>query len=377
MPTDQQAHTTVPTPTGRVDALDLLRLLAVAGVVLYHFGFNGPTSNGITYVALPGLSGFARYGYLGVQLFFVVSGFVIAFSAQGRTASEFLIARISRIYPAFLFCMTLTFLASLFFGGPEFSVSAKQYLANLFIAAPALGQPYVDLVYWTLILELTFYGWVFLLMLIHQLEKLPTVILPAWLAISLFNEASLHSHTLTKLLLTDQSGFFATGVMLYEIYRGRSNLLTLVTLVFAATVAVTQGVLNSYLMAAEFKTAFDPYVVAPVCVAIIVLAFAAIRTPRIFLPASIVLALGGLTYPLYLFHAEIGYIAFRRLGGEQDPVATVTLVLSAILLLSLLTWRYVDRPGQKWMRIWLTATAATLSRYPLATRSKALFSFSK
>jgi peptidoglycan/LPS O-acetylase OafA/YrhL len=377
MPADQQSPAIAARPSGRVDALDLLRLLAVAGVVLYHYGFHGPTSDGTTYVALPGLSGIARYGYLGVQLFFVVSGFVIAFSAQGRSASEFLIARVSRIYPAFLFCMTLTFFASLIFGGPEFHVSARQFLANLFIAAPALGQPYIDLVYWTLILELTFYGWVFLLMLANQLPKLPTVIVPAWLAASLVNEVFVHSHILTKALLTDQSGFFATGVLLYEVYRGRAGVLTRVTLVFAASVAVTQGVLNSYLMATEFNVPFNPYAVALICAAIIALVFVATRTQRMILPASIVLAVGGLTYPLYLFHAEVGYVAFRRLGGERDPVTAVTLILSALAVASFLIWRYVDRPGQKCTRKWLTAVAAGLSSNPLTIRGKTLFSFSK
>jgi len=167
-------------------------------------------------------------------------------------------------------------------------------------------------------------------MLTNQMHKLPTAIIPAWLAISLINEVFVHSHALTKVLLTDQSGFFATGVLLYELYRARSDLMTRVNLMFAASVAVTQGVLNSYLMAAEFKLLFDPYVVAAICIAIILLAFAASRAERMPLPAQVVLALGGLTYPLYLFHAEIGYVAFVRLGGRQDQVATGIRASSAL-----------------------------------------------
>ena len=99
------------TPTLRVEALDLLRLVAVLSVVLYHFGFWGPASHGVPQVALPWLTPIAKYGFLGVPAFFVISGFVIAYSAEGRTATGFAIARFSRIYPTFVFCMTLTFLA--------------------------------------------------------------------------------------------------------------------------------------------------------------------------------------------------------------------------------------------------------------------------
>src|SRR3954447_6724627 len=91
----------------RVPALDLLRLVAVLGVAGYHFGFQGPTGM----VAVPDVAAVARYGFMGVPAFFVISGFVIAYSAAGRTGTGFAIARFARIYPTFLFCMTLTFLA--------------------------------------------------------------------------------------------------------------------------------------------------------------------------------------------------------------------------------------------------------------------------
>src|SRR5882762_2012270 len=95
--------------TSRVEALDLLRLAAVLAVVLYHFGFWGPAHQ----TAIPSMASFAKYGFLGVPVFFIISGFVIAYSAEGRTATGFAIARFSRIYPTFVFCMTLTFLALL------------------------------------------------------------------------------------------------------------------------------------------------------------------------------------------------------------------------------------------------------------------------
>src|SRR5690242_2971312 len=94
----------------RVPALDLLRLVAVLGVAAFHYGFRGPTVQDMTYVALPELAAFGRYGFLGVSVFFVISGFVIAYSAEGRSGPGFAIARFARIYQTYLLCMTLTFL---------------------------------------------------------------------------------------------------------------------------------------------------------------------------------------------------------------------------------------------------------------------------
>src|SRR6185295_17219947 len=99
-------------------------------------------------VALPWLTPVAKYGFLGVPVFFVISGFVIAYSAEGRTATGFAIARFARIYPGFLFCMTLTFFALVVFGAPRFSTSFWQWTANLAIAAPQFGQRYMDSAYW-------------------------------------------------------------------------------------------------------------------------------------------------------------------------------------------------------------------------------------
>lgn len=153
-----KANTSGREGVARVEALDLLRLVAALGVVLFHYGFHGPSLHGPLDSALPQIGPFARYGFLGVPLFFVISGFVIAYSAEGRSAPAFAIARVSRIYPAFLFCMTVTSLAVLAFGASHLHADFGQWAANLLIAAPALHQPYIDSVYWTIVSELTFYA---------------------------------------------------------------------------------------------------------------------------------------------------------------------------------------------------------------------------
>ncbi|MBN9598500.1 MAG: acyltransferase [Afipia sp.] len=339
---------------GRVETLDLLRLFAVAVVVLFHFGFHGPTGPAQTYVAVPQFDGFARYGYLGVQLFFVISGFVIAYSAMGRSVSQFAIARISRLYPAFLFCMTLSFLVTLVFGSAYFEVTPRQWLANLTVAAPAWHQPYVDSVYWTLIIEMIFYAWIGVLIATGLFPKHIVKVVVGWLLVSLLNEAWIGSYVLRKILLTDQSGFFSCGVLLFEICRGRRGAGIQLLFGAAAMIAVAQAVKNVEGWRVMTGQSFDGVTVGVLSICILALAIVAVRIGRLPLPSGLVMALGGLTYPAYLLNQMIGYVAFLHLRAFVPAVPLFALIVCGIGVLSWLIWKYVDRPGQRFMRTMLT-----------------------
>jgi peptidoglycan/LPS O-acetylase OafA/YrhL len=94
-------------PRDRLEALDLLRGIAILAMLIFHYSFRIAMTDGdVNEVTFAALVPYFKYGFLGVQLFFVISGFVIACSAENRTALEFGIARIARIYPGFLVCMT-------------------------------------------------------------------------------------------------------------------------------------------------------------------------------------------------------------------------------------------------------------------------------
>jgi peptidoglycan/LPS O-acetylase OafA/YrhL len=73
---------TPATERGRVETLDLLRAVAVLAVLFYHYAFRGAAADAFTDVSLPALVPLAKYASLGVQLFFVISGFVIAYSPK-------------------------------------------------------------------------------------------------------------------------------------------------------------------------------------------------------------------------------------------------------------------------------------------------------
>ena len=337
----------------RVPALDLLRLVAVLGVVLFHYGFRGPTGLEQTYVALPELAAFARYGFLGVPVFFVISGFVIAYSAEGRTATEFAIARFVRIYPTFVLCMTVTFLAVLLLGGSRFQASLGQWTANLVIAAP--GSRYVDSAYWSLVLEAVFYAWVALFIRLGLFQRRSDIIVAAWLGISLLNEMTLDATWICKLLLADYSGFFATGILLYELRKGRRDAALQSLLAGSVMTAIYQSVHNLDWLRAETGASFDDLIVGAICLVSILIVMLATRIRELPMSSSLVLGLGGLTYPLYLLHLQLGYVVLLRL----DDVSTTSVALAVLGIgaLSWAIWRFFEKPVQRAVKSVLTAIA--------------------
>jgi peptidoglycan/LPS O-acetylase OafA/YrhL len=345
------------TDSSRVPALDLLRLAAVGAVILYHYGFWGPASHGVPQVALPALAPFAQYGFLGVPVFFAISGFVIAYSAEGRTPVGFAIARFSRIYPTFVLCMTLTFVATVLFGAGHFEVTALQWFGNLFVAAPLLGQPYVDTSYWSLVIEIMFYAWVAAFMALGLFPRRIDAIIVVWLAITFANELTIDAPIFEKLFMADDSGFFAVGLLIYEHYRGRRDTRLWALSALALGTAVFQAIHKLERLGVHTHGSFDPKLVAAICVVSLGIVFLATRIKRVPLPAKVVLAAGGITYPLYLLHMQLGYVLFDALAPERHVEAVTCTIVLAAFALAFLVWRFAETPARCWLKARMTAIA--------------------
>ncbi|MFD6812242.1 acyltransferase family protein, partial [Streptomyces anthocyanicus] len=95
-----------PRKRGRLYVLDGLRLGAALMVVAFHYTALGAEAwDRPAWTVFPEVSRFTSYGYLGVQLFFVISGFVICMSAWGRPLKAFFVSRVIRLYPAYWFAV--------------------------------------------------------------------------------------------------------------------------------------------------------------------------------------------------------------------------------------------------------------------------------
>jgi peptidoglycan/LPS O-acetylase OafA/YrhL len=345
IPVERRASTVGGFAQARLAGLDLLRLLAALAVVGFHYFYAGPT-RGLTDVSFPEFSDVARYGFLGVQLFFVISGFVIAASVEGRSAWQFGIARAARLYPAHVVCMTMTAVLVAVWPSP-YHVTGSQWVANLTMVAPVFGQSFMDGAYWSIVVEITFYGWVGLLLWFGVLQRRLLTILAVWMVVAIVNEAVLGSKVVRLLAITEHAPLFVSGVILQRLWTGDRR----IALLMIGAAAVIVGGIHGQSAIPYFDAVYGDRLSTMMLWGLhfgIYGAFVmALWSSRWLAARPAVLVLGGLTYPLYLLHQNAGY----TLIGHVEPIAgrwmAVRIVLAGMLAASWLIWRYVEPAGRR------------------------------
>ncbi len=304
---------------GRVAWLDYARMASALAVVGFHYFWNGPYHH-IVPVSFGLLGRIAAHGYLGVDFFFIISGFVILQSASGASPDRFVVGRLTRLYPAFLLCMLVTF----FFRGMDLGQLPAQLtmLPRYFNVEPADG------VYWTLGVEMKFYAVVLVVLLLGWMKQAQWLLLGAVLILACWvNSWHNPSHYLE----------FAAGCALALIYREGFRPITSLTLAIAAPLVV-------YLAAKAGPTYTSHLAIALVMTAIFAL-FLVMRRVR-FAPASSA-GVGALTYPLYLLHGQLGYAAMRAFCTEDNKFWMTPLIIVAALIAAWGVSRY-----EAWSRPW-------------------------
>jgi peptidoglycan/LPS O-acetylase OafA/YrhL len=149
----------------RFALIDLLRYFAAMMVAIMHWGLElGPERMEVVY-DLPVLGFLIKNGGLGVDIFFLISGYVILETAMRRDSLDFLIARFIRLFPGLLVSMsTVLVVGSFIIGSYEFSLIS--YFHSIFLSYQAANVQPLATQLWTLIFEIKFYGGVALILLV-------------------------------------------------------------------------------------------------------------------------------------------------------------------------------------------------------------------
>ncbi|MFA4943135.1 MAG: acyltransferase [Lentisphaeria bacterium] len=331
-----------PKTSTRYLALDAMRFFAALAVMLFHYR--------LCYNESQEFSIF-RYGYLGVNVFFMISGFVISFSADGKTWREFVASRFCRLYPAFWICCTISWLGLhvIFsrFLPPALTASPGDYLVNLSMVPRFVDVKMVDGVYWTLQVELIFYLYVFALLLFFKYSHF-LKFLTAWILIAAAN-AVLQNGIIEKVFITEWAPYFVMGAIFYGAAKNRWDLFKVLLLCLAAA---SVGLRMVQLQ----KVVPMLSVLVPT-----LLVFLMLSLGRMKLNSNVLVAIGSVTYPLYLIHNCSGMVLFKLAKPASIPPA---LLIAAVSLTMIFTAYgivvLVEKPFSKWIRKYVAAVLGVI-----------------
>lgn len=294
--------------------LDSLRGIAVIIVFLYHYTY----AYNYSFKSFEETNFLFLYGELGVQLFFIISGFVIFMSLENTTSvSNFFISRFTRLYPTYWFSIIITVLFTLSYPIPNFTdYSIKQILMNLTMIQGIFKIPHIDGVYWTLQIELFFYiivGFLFKFRLLNKIEVVSII----WLFLSfirLFVDLPFEK-LLKNLLILEWSPLFIAGMMFYKIKFKDSTYINHLIIILSMIVFL----FNLYFQHLEkLNIPTDSMTYYLLLVSIFLLFYILIYFEIKIFKNKILLFLGYISYPFYLLHEMIGFSIIYRLKQIYD-----------------------------------------------------------
>lgn len=328
------------TSTHRLVQVDALRGVAAMAVVLFHF----TTRFGELYPGNP--SPFISFptGHYGVNLFFIISGFVI-FMTLERTKKpmDFVVSRFSRLFPAYWFAIFLTLAITHLLGLPGKLVSLGTAFANMIMVHGLFKVPHVDGVYWTLQVELFFYCGMFLLYRLKRLHNIH-VALFGLLLLRVIYYVLEHSFginlpwILFHLMILQYIPWFALGIAVYLLAH-REKTGVWLPAARTAALAITTLLICESVAAALLAVVFAGLV------------FFAAGGRLTLLRWGPFVWLGSISYPLYLIHENIGWAVILQLLASNVPVdMAIILTLGTVLVLADALTRWIEQPAMRWIR---------------------------
>ncbi|ATQ66570.1 MULTISPECIES: acyltransferase family protein [Methylosinus] len=321
--------------SGRVGSVEVLRGIAAFSVMWFHLTNGAPAL--LPEASLVKQSG--AYGWLGVQFFFVISGFVIPYSMalssydMRRDGVTFLLRRAARIEPAYLvsalLVVALQFASALATGAPAPGPGIASGLAlHVAYLVPWLDRPWLSPVYWSLAIEFQYYlAMLFLAPMLIANDRSTIRLLLAGLA-------ALSLTTSDARAICPWLPLFCVGFLRFLWPRRllRASELGAWLALFLCLVCVTRNLAEA--AAAGFAFAF---LFVPLKADVPVFGF-----------------LGAISYSLYLIHVPIGgrivNLGTRLPEAEWMRAGAAFAAVAASLVAAYWFWRLVENPTAAWSR---------------------------
>lgn len=339
-----------PPKTKRILELDALRALAAINLLLFHFTLVFPNKYGFN----TPLGFDFPYGKYGVQLFFMLSGFVNAMTLlRKQQPGEFIVARFIRILPSYWMVIGLNVVLFSCFSMYSTTVTADATVANLTVMPMLFGYDAWEPVTWTLQVEMLFYFILMTLfvggalnntfrttMILLGISALAVPMVHGWQATAPEAWTTRAASFLSDLFILKYIPLFVTGMLLHEIWAKRSNVYkNLFGILIAAVVFHTIDLRDH-----------NPAVTVILLATLALSAYGKLPVLR----SKPLMFISAISYSLYLFHNNLGCLLIRWIhdAGVSPLMSIVIVTILAFILAALLTY-WVEQPiSRKLKGLW-------------------------
>ena len=326
------------TDRSRLVELDALRGIAAVVVVLYHLTYWNDAAGQAPFSVF--------WGHYGVELFFIISGFVIFMTlAQARDLRAFAVSRVARLYPAYWCGVVIT--SCVAWATETSAPSVSTVLTNLSMLQEFFQIRDVDGSYWTLAIELEFYLAIALLFYFKLITRIVDVLLVAllvahgaqlgiaWLGLPL--------PSVLQVGLVQYGPFFAIGISLYLLRTNPVHRGAIAVIALALLYTCWDG------PPGVFPPRPADYSVVALC--LVGTTWLALNGWLKLLRWPVLLWFGQISYPLYLIHQRIGsdmMLALHRRGVPGAVVIAVAFVAITALAWAIHVW--IETPARRAIR---------------------------
>lgn len=352
--------------TNRYTVLDSYRALAALYVVCFHYFYRWselPTTEQLI-PSTPILSSSAvvQYGYLGVEFFFIISGFVIALTLNStRTISDFAVKRFARLFPAMLICAGFTFAVVKLLAVEPFSeVGLVDFLPSLTFISPqvfnkllGLESDWISGVYWSLFIEVKFYFYAAIIYFLSPKRFLTNFFwfsfgLCAVYWVSVTSGHGVVANLLDILFFPKYVFLFVAGMTFQSAHRSEGK---------PTNVVVAIGVF-SLIYSVFVYSPLNPVQSSNILAMAMIVVFYALfvlfvidARVLVLLKFRLLAKIGAASYSLYLLHESVGVSVIRRLNEDVLSSGVWPFVaIVMVVILSIVFYEFIETPARRIIR---------------------------
>ena len=306
--------------------IDTLRGFSILIVVLFHFTFHY-SSEYLFFIGKEKINLF-KFGWIGVDLFFLISGYCIALTiSKSKNFYDFITKRFSRLYPAYFVCGLITLFFYFFFDLPGREVDMFTGLMNLllFNIVPGFNFKYIDGIYWALVVEAKFYI-IFGLFYFFGKQNIKTLYcfsLFCFLGSIYFINYSQNFSFISSIF--PHINIFLFGICLFNLKK--------INKIFFYLLII-------YLIFIIFLD--DRYNEVQILLSLLLFLFSIFLISKKEIKFNILSRIGFISYSWYLIHNAVGIIIIRELNKQNFEDISVFISILITLILSKIVNIYIE-----------------------------------